>query len=80
MAKRPPSGKPYPTFPLFRHASGQWAKKVAGKTRYFGTEWRGALKQWDKDKDCFMRAASLGRRMESLSAIFVTAFWPASGY
>ena len=80
MAKRRLAGKPYPTFPLFRHATGQWAKKVAGKTRYFGTDWREALKQWEKDKD----ALYAGRDPRPTHGITIptiaTAFWPARGY
>jgi integrase len=40
--------KPTPDFPLYAHKSGRWAKKVLGKTHYFGP-WREpdeALARW----------------------------------
>ena len=48
--------KPHPDFPLFPHATGRWAKKVLGKTEYFGrtdTDPTGeaALERWLADKD-----------------------------
>ncbi len=56
VTRKPSSGKPHPDFPLFRHATGRWAKKVKGKFCYFGKvandpDGQLALAQWLEQKD-----------------------------
>jgi integrase len=51
-APRKPA-KPHPDFPLYAHASGRWAKKILGKTHFFGpwAEPAKALKLYLAQKD-----------------------------
>jgi integrase len=64
--------KPRDDFPLFPHARGCWAKKVRGKTFYFGKladdpEGKAALDQWLAEKD----ARLAGREPKPVTAATV---------
>jgi len=43
--------KPHKDFPLYWHPTGQWAKVVRQRTRYFGTDADNALQLWLEQKD-----------------------------
>jgi integrase len=52
--------KPYAEFPLQKHSSGQWCKKIAGKLYYFGSgTWQEALERFQKEHD----SIRLGKRL-----------------
>ena len=48
--------KPTPDFPLFPHDTKRWAKKVKGKTEYFGpwNDPEGALHEWERCKEALL--------------------------
>lgn len=45
--------KPYDSFPLYAHASGRWAKKIRGKTHFFGpwSDPHGALRRFLEEEE-----------------------------
>lgn len=60
LAPKKKNDKPYAEFPLQRHPSGQWCKKIAGKLYYFGSgTWQQALERFQKEHD----SIRLGKRL-----------------
>jgi hypothetical protein len=74
--------KPYKDFPLFPHRNGQWAKKVRGSFRYFGswTDSQAALELWIAQKDDLLAGNPRCRAMVSLCMNWSTVFWSRRSY
>lgn len=54
-------------FPLFLHATGQWAKKVRGRMVYFGKDKAAALARWEREKEDLLAGRSPRTYSEGLS-------------
>lgn len=60
------ASKPYPEFPLSRHSTGQWCKKIGGKIHYFGKgTWQEALERYKKEHE----SIRIGERVTSSPTI-----------
>ncbi|RMF93633.1 MAG: hypothetical protein D6741_13510, partial [Planctomycetota bacterium] len=71
-SSRGKSTKPHPSFPLFKHATGRWCKKVRGKHYYFGRiaddpDGQKALAQWLEVKDDLLAGRTPRPRAEGLT-------------
>jgi len=66
------SAKPYPEFELFVHPNGQWARKILGRTRYFGRVvdgWEAAKELYDLQKDDLFAGRTPRARAETLTVL-----------
>lgn len=78
-ANRGGNGKPRPDFPLYKHATGQWAKRVRGKVHYFGSDPNAALEKWTKQKDDLLAGRvpvdGTGLTVGKLCNLFLASKW-----
>jgi len=65
--------KPRPDFPLFRQATGRWAKKVCGRLCYFGpwADPQKALNKWLDEQDDLLAGRKPRTRTGAATVAFV---------
>jgi integrase len=63
------TGKPHKDFPLTRHPSGRWCKKIKGKLHYFGkiNDPQAALEKWLAEKDALLAGQEPRRKVEDIT-------------
>src|SRR5262245_14708580 len=60
--------------PLFLHATGQWAKKVNGRTVYFGRDKARALERFAAERDLLLAGATPSRAEQASVRDLVNQF------
>ena len=70
----PRSGKSRNDFPLFKHATGRWCKKVKGNFCYFGkvaddADGQKALAKWLEDRDDLLAGRRPQRKTDALTVV-----------
>ncbi len=78
MSKQKPD-KPYPDFPLFPHANGQWCKTIRRKQRFFGVwaDWESALEKYLDERDDWYAGRTPTRSSEITVSVLVNRFLSA---
>lgn len=67
MSKNTKQKKPYPDFPLFLHATGQWSKKIRGRMYYFGTDATAALDKYVNKRDDLQAGRTPGLHLDGIT-------------
>lgn len=60
-------------FPLYLHPTGQWSKKIRGKTHYFGANKERALNRWLEERDELLAGLIPRSRSQSSSPTLADA-------
>ncbi len=75
-------GKPYEGFPLFAHSNGQWAKKIRGRTHYFGPwdDHHAALRRFLAEEEDLKAGLHTSALRNQRRGPYRAAGWPPSSW